>query len=158
MQRITVSIDDALSDEFDVMAKARGYQSRSEAIRDLMRGATNAHRQQASGGHCVASLSYIYNHHTRILATRLMDMQHGHHDLVLATTHVHLDHDHCLETVLLSGAATQVRAFADEIQAERGVRYSSLNMIPVEPTLHDPADSGGHHHHANTPHLSPRGG
>jgi len=157
MQRITVSVDDELSDAFDIMAEARGYRSRSEAVRDLMRAATNAARQQASSGHCVANLSYIYNHHTRVLATRLMEMQHGHHDLVLATTHVHLDHDHCLETVLLSGAAAKVRAFADEIQAERGVRYAALNIIPVEHTLHDPA-AGMSHHHADALHLSPRGG
>ena len=156
MQRITVSIDDVLSDEFDVMAAARGYQSRSEAIRDLMRTATNEHRQRASGGHCVANLSYVYNHHTRVLATRLMEMQHGHHGLVLATTHVHLDHEHCLETVLLSGAAESVRAFADEIQAERGVLYGALNVIPVERAFHDPS-GGAPHDHAGKPHLSPRG-
>lgn len=155
MQRITVSVDDALSDAFDVMARARGYQSRSEAIRDLMRMATNEHCQQTSGGHCVAALSYVYNHHTRFLAGRLMDMQHGRHDLVLATTHVHLDHDHCLETVLLSGPAANVRAFADEIQAERGVRYAALNIIPVDQTFHEPTDGEGHPH-ADAPHLSPR--
>ncbi len=139
------------------MVQARGYQSRSEAMRDLMRAATNEHRQQASGGHCVANLSYVYNHHTRVLATRLMDMQHGRHDLVMATTHVHLDHEHCLETVMLSGEAAAVRAFADEIQAERGVRYASLNIIPIEHTLHDPADDLPRDH-LGVRHLSPRGG
>lgn len=157
MRRITVAIDDTLSEAFDVTALARGYASRSEAVRDLMRTATNEHRQQHSSGRCVASLSYVYNHHTRVLASRLMDMQHAHHDLVLATTHVHLDHEHCLETTLLSGDAQAVRVFADEIQAERGVRYAALNIIPVDLTEH--ATNGGHtHDHAGSPHLSPRDG
>jgi len=157
MQRVTISVDDILADEFDTVSRARGYQSRSEAVRDLVRAAVNEHRLGQGGGHCVANLSYIYNHHTRVLATRLMDMQHGHHDLVLATTHVHLDHEHCLETVMLKGAVEQVRAFADEIQAERGVRYAQLNIVPVDLTADHPSHDHPHHHDAHA-HLSPRVG
>jgi CopG family nickel-responsive transcriptional regulator len=141
MQRVTISIDDELAGEFDAVSHDRRYRSRSEAVRDLIRAAVNDHRLKETTGLCVANLSYIYNHHTRVLAKRLMDMQHDHHDLVLATTHVHLDHEHCLETVLLKGAVESVRAFADELQAERGVRYAVLNIVPVDASAH-PAHHG----------------
>ena len=37
MQRVTVTLDDELVAEIDRIAAARGYQNRSEAIRDLAR-------------------------------------------------------------------------------------------------------------------------
>lgn len=41
MQRVTISLDDALSSDFDDLVSARGYGSRSEAIRDIMREAVS---------------------------------------------------------------------------------------------------------------------
>ena len=37
MQRVTIVLDDELVTEIDRMAAERGYQNRSEAIRDLAR-------------------------------------------------------------------------------------------------------------------------
>jgi len=37
MQRVTITLDDALMKELDAIIAARGYQNRSEAIRDLAR-------------------------------------------------------------------------------------------------------------------------
>ena len=82
--------------------------------------------------HCVANLSYVYNHHERDLAERLMGIQHDHHDLTISTMHAHLDHDHCIESVMLKGRSRDVRRFADAVSAERGVRHGQLNLITVE--------------------------
>ncbi len=153
MQRVTISIDDALAEEFDALSNSRGYKNRSEAVRDVLREVVNARRLEQKDGYCVANLSYTYNHHERSLASRLTAMQHEHHQLVLATAHVHLDHDHCLETVMLKGPVKEVRGFANELQAERGVRHGVLNIIPV--------DVGGEHshpkahHHGAGGHLAP---
>lgn len=54
----------------------------------------------AKAVHCVACLSYVFNHHQRDLAERLTSLQHAQHDLVISTMRAHLDHEHCLETVL----------------------------------------------------------
>ena len=130
MQRVTISLDDPLGAAFDDMVRARGYQSRSEGMRDVVREAVERWRREQPGeARCVASFSYIYDHHTRALAERLMTIQHRRHELVVSTTHVHLDHNTCLESCLLRGPASEVRALADEIQAERGVRFGKLNLI-----------------------------
>jgi CopG family nickel-responsive transcriptional regulator len=106
--------------------------------------------------HCVANLSYVYSHHARALAERLIGIQHEHHDLVISTTHVHLDHDECLESAILKGPAAEVRALADRIQAERGVRFGSINMISV--TRNDHHHGEQHHHHSGHDHLTPQQG
>ena len=141
MERFTISLDEDLAREFDELIARRGYQNRSEAIRDLLRSQLESSRQsEAAGDYCVANLSYVYNHHERDLAERLTELQHGHHDLTVATLHAHLDHDNCLESVILKGAVGVVRAFADALIAERGVRHGSLNVVSVE------VDQGRHSH------------
>lgn len=39
MQRITITLDDDLLDTLDSLSQRRGYHNRSEAIRDILRGA-----------------------------------------------------------------------------------------------------------------------
>lgn len=133
MERFTISLDEDLALAFDKLIRERGYTNRSEAVRDMLRRElehARLARQQAP--HCVASLSYVYNHHERQLAERLTAQQHHAHDLVVSTMHVHLDHEHCLETVILRGPTAEVRRFADALSAERGVRHGQINLIPAE--------------------------
>ncbi len=157
MQRITISVDEALAAEFDTYLQARGYQSRSEGVRDLVREAVDRWSVESGDtGHCVAVLSYVFNPETRALAARLSALSHANHDLVASMTQTPLDHDNSLCSLMLKGAVTKVRALADAIRAERGVRFGALNLVAVEPgdTHHRPGDHV-HHDHA---HLSPRAG
>lgn len=143
MERFTISLDEALAQSFDLLIRARGYANRSEAMRDMIRRELETQRvQHEEAPHCVASLSYVYNHHERRLAERLTDMQHHAHDLVVSSMHVHLDHDNCLETLFLRGHTDDVRAFSEKLSAERGVRHGNLNLIPVE------SEAPGHHVHS----------
>jgi CopG family transcriptional regulator, nickel-responsive regulator len=133
MRRITISVNDELADEFDRLLVQRGYQNRSEAFRDLVRGALEADRLSSdTATHCVACLSYIYNHHERDLAARVTAAHHAHHDVSVATMHVHLDHDHCLEAAILRGPTAEVKRFSQALIAERGVRHGQINLVPVE--------------------------
>ena len=130
MQRLTISVDDALSASFDELVRARGYTSRSEAMRDLVRRAVDEQRVEAGGdAQCVANLSYVFDHHMRDMPQRLTAIEHDHHELVVSTTHVHLDHNTCLESTILRGPIDDVRALANKVQAERGVRFGALNLI-----------------------------
>jgi len=157
MQRVTVSLDDEIAVEFDELTKDQGYQSRSEAVRDLVRHAVDARRLETGvGAHCVANLSYIYNHRTRALAQRLLDMQHEHHNLVVSTTHVILDHVSSFETMILKGPTGAVRALTDAIKTERGVRFGMVNLVSVDPN--DDHDDVHDHRHHGLEHASPLSG
>jgi CopG family nickel-responsive transcriptional regulator len=133
MQRFTISLEDRLAREFDAVIRRRGYGNRSEAVRDMLRGSIEKSRvARGEAPYAVGCLSYVYNHHERDLAERLMGLQHEHHDLAVSTMHVHLDHEHCLETVMLKGPVQAVRKLANAIAAERGVRHGQLNLVMVE--------------------------
>jgi len=151
MDRFTISLDEKLASAFDELIKERGYTTRSEAVRDILRThLQHSAEKRDTRGFCVANLSYVYNHHERELAERLTNIQHAHHDLTVSTMHAHLDHEQCIETVMLKGPVKQVRELAEEIIAERGVRHGVLNLVNVEvgaPHTHD----GSTHRH-----LKPR--
>jgi CopG family transcriptional regulator, nickel-responsive regulator len=149
MDRFTISIDESLATQFDRLIAERGYSNRSEAVRDLIRGAIEADRQRAApSGYCVANVSYVYNHHERELAERLNGLQHDHHDLTVASMHAHLDHENCLESVVLRGETAAVRRFAESLIAERGVRHGALNVVALEvERAHSHGENGPRHQH-----------
>lgn len=133
MKRLTMSLDDDLADAFEALVRSRGYENRSEAFRDLLRqDLGNARLLGNPDEPCIATLSYVYDHHQRQLAARLADFQHDHHDLTVSTMHVHLDHEHCLETVVLRGRTAAVQAFADTLMAQSGVSHGHLHLVPMQ--------------------------
>ena len=161
MERFTISLDTELAKEFDSLIRARGYRNRSEAVRDILRGQLEQLRQiNVQSKHCIANLSYIYNHHERDLAERLTGLQHDHHDLTIATMHAHLDHEHCIESVILRGPTAEVSRFADAIKAERGVRHGQLNLISADVDRGRQAPTHVHAHGQAHPyrhvHLKPK--
>jgi len=141
MQRLTITIDDDLVAEVDEFIAQRGYANRSEAFRDLVRsGLEHAGDHTIGNRQCIATLSYIYDHAARELPKRLTRDFHDHHDLAQTTLHAHVDHDSCLEVTVLRGRGAEVKAFAEHVIAERGVRHGHVVILPIEP-------SSAHHTH-----------
>ena len=141
MNRVTIVLDDELLEEVDRMVEARGYQNRSEAIRDLTRSGIRQAGEDIDSGECVAALVYAYDHGERDLPKRLARMFHDHHDVIVSALHVYVDHDTSLEVSVLRGRTHDVRHLADHVIAERGVRHGRLVMLPAE------EKPGTHTHH-----------
>ena len=132
MQRVTITIDDELMTELDRIITARGYQNRSEAIRDLARaGIREAAETLDAKRDCVAVV-YIYDHAARELPKRLTETFPDHHELSLSSLHVHLDHDSCMEVTVLKGKMGAVQHFAEHVIAERGVRHGRIVLMPTQ--------------------------
>ncbi len=152
MQRVTITLDDALMAELDAIIAARGYQNRSEAIRDLARaGIREAAEDIGQKRDCVAALVYTYDHAARQLAKRLTSAYHEHHELSLASLHIHLDQYTCLEVTVLRGKTDDVQHFGEHVIAERGVRHGKIVRMPMEQPAKPRQVSHSHpadrHHH-----------
>lgn len=128
--RTGVSIEEDLLEQFDRLITKRGYQNRSEALRDLIRESL-IEDQSEENGMVVGTLTMIYDHHKPNLSEKLTSVQHHAHDNVLAATHVHLDHDNCLEVIILKGPAKEIRQLADGMLALRGVKHGKLVLTAV---------------------------
>jgi CopG family nickel-responsive transcriptional regulator len=128
LSRIGVAIDSELLEQFDRFINSQGYENRSEAFRDLIRERLVSAAVESPDAPVVGTVTLIYDHHSRLLPDKLMELQHDHHDLIIATTHAHLDHHTCLEVVVVKGQSNRVRALADLMISTKGVQHGRLVM------------------------------
>lgn len=146
MQRITITIDETQLQNLDDTIQRRGYASRSEAIRDVLR---DAQAKELAGTDpsavCYATLSCVFDHETRDLSRRLTELQHHRHDISVASLHVHITQAECLEVVILKGPLIELQAMSDEIMTQRGVRMGHLHIIPMSDAPR--AEHEAHHSH-----------
>jgi len=126
LMRFGVSIERALLDRFDRWVERHGWANRSEAIRDLVRDRLVEESWHAAAQPVVATLTFVYDHHTTDLQRRLTRLQHDHHGVVLSSLHVHLDHHDCIEVLVMKGAAASIQELADGILGTRGVKHGRL--------------------------------
>jgi CopG family nickel-responsive transcriptional regulator len=143
LSRIGVSIDSELLHRFDSFIADQGYDNRSEAFRDLIRGRLVGSVVVAANALVVGTVTLIYDHHTRLLPEKLTDLQHESHAIVISTLHAHLDHDNCLEVVVLRGKSRDVQKLADRLISTKGVQHGRLVMSSPETVSH---------HHPHPPH------
>jgi CopG family nickel-responsive transcriptional regulator len=130
--RTGIALERRLLEKFDRLVARKGYGSRSEAIRDLVR-AWFVEEEVASDRVVVATLTLIYDHHRPGLSEKLVAAQHRYRGRVLAATHVHLDHHNCLEVVILKGRASEARKFADRLLSFKGVQHGRLVLTHPGP-------------------------
>ncbi len=128
LSRIGVAIDTDLLDKFDTLIAQRGYTNRSEAFRDLIRDELVEKAWESPESQVVGTVTLVYDHHVRMLADKLTDIQHNFHRSILSTLHVHLDHDHCLEVMIVRGRAADVRKVADVLISTKGVKHGRLTI------------------------------
>jgi len=125
-QRFGVSMSGRLLRAFDRMIREKGYRSRSEAIRDIIRSYLVGQEWTAGKGEVVGTVTIVYDHETRELGEVLTRLQHEHQGTVVCSTHVHLDKHNCLEVVVLKGRPKDVQAIADRLISTRGVKHGKL--------------------------------
>ncbi len=135
MQRITITIDDELAQEIDKLAAARGYQNRSETVRDLVRaGMTRRQSHDVPSAECVCDtcrMSMIRRRascpsglRTPCRSSTISRLR----QCASRSTTTSLPR----EVAVLEGKAAEVEHFAQQIIAERGVRHGRVNIIPAE--------------------------
>jgi CopG family nickel-responsive transcriptional regulator len=126
MQRITITIDDALAGEIDRLAQSRGNQNRSEAVRDLVRaGIAHTRADSPTASQCVGAVLYVYEQGTRELPKRLAHAYQHQHDLSVATMRIALDHESCMEVAVLKGRTRDVAPFARRAARARPSAHQS---------------------------------
>jgi CopG family nickel-responsive transcriptional regulator len=126
LERFGVSMEMELLQQFDGLITKRGYASRSEAIRDLIRREIVKEEWSKPGQEVVGTVTLVYEHHAHDLADRLSELQHKHHHAIVCSTHVHMDPHNCLEVVIVRGPSKKVRAIADGLISTRGVKHGDL--------------------------------
>jgi CopG family transcriptional regulator, nickel-responsive regulator len=126
--RFGVSIEEGLLKTFDRLIAHKGYQNRSEALRDLIRDSLVQKEREEGNREMVGTVVLVYNHHSRELSRKLTQMQHDHLHFILSTLHIHLDEHHCLEVLVVKGKGRELRKISDQLIGTKGVKHGSLSL------------------------------
>jgi len=126
LTRFSVSLPDSLLAELDRRMVRRGYASRSELVRDLIRERMVEDKWEAGTAKVVGVLTISYDHHQRGLLQKIVDLHHSQYINILCTTHVHLDRHNCLETIIIKGRPQEIERIAVKSAGLRGVRFAKL--------------------------------
>jgi len=136
--RIGVSLEPELLDKFDEDIAKKGYSSRSEALRDLVRDSLAENEWKNEDQWMVGTIVMVYDHTSSAVGEKLTDLQHHHGGLVRTSVHVHLDEDKCMEILICEDKLGNLKEFADEVTSIKGVLRGRLTMV---------AQSNGNMHH-----------
>ena len=131
LERIGVSLDKDLLDSFDKLIAGRGYQSRSEAIRDLVRQELSREKLADPKANAVAAVFLVYDHHAAKLSEKLIALQHSHLLHAISSLHVHLDQHDCLEVIVLRGPVSEINKVGENILSMKGVKLGRINLVAV---------------------------
>ncbi len=125
VERIGVSLEGPLLQEFDQLVSEEGYPSRSEALRDLIRKALVGRRWDA-GGHVVGTITFVYRHDVGMVTHRILHRQHDFLGSIRATAHTHLSEETCLEVLIVEGEGRRVAQLADRLKSVKGVLFADV--------------------------------
>ncbi|RCK73568.1 MAG: Nickel responsive regulator NikR [Ignavibacteriae bacterium] len=128
LTRFGISMEESLLNQFDKLILGKGYNNRSEAIRDLVREKIVEENTEYSNQEVFGALVFIYDHHKRDLEKNLSNFQHDYYKNIISTTHVHISHDECLEVIILKGKASLLKTIADQLLSFKGVLNGKLTL------------------------------
>jgi CopG family nickel-responsive transcriptional regulator len=128
IERIGVSLENDLLEQFDQLIETKGYVTRSEAIRDLIRDALVQRQwsEAQSREEQVAVVTLVYDHDSSSLAQKLAHIQHENHKAVVSALHIHMDEHNCLEVLVLRGRAREVLRMGEGLISTKGVKHGKL--------------------------------
>ncbi len=133
--RFGVSISAGLLESFDKVIMKKGYNNRSEAIRDLIRNQLVEMEWEQGDEEVAGTITLIYDHHVRGLSNLLLEVQHDYHDLILSTMHLHLDHHNCLEVLAVQGVTKEIQEIAERLISVKGVKHGQLTITSTGKNL-----------------------
>lgn len=123
--RFTISIPPELLATFDEVCAAKGYVTRSEAVRDAIRDYLVAHRWEGTAGpeEVVGTVTVVYNASDPRPSDEVGPPRRA---KVVSSMTVPLDGGAALEVLVVRGRAPDIASFADELISRNGVQHGRL--------------------------------
>jgi CopG family transcriptional regulator, nickel-responsive regulator len=137
VSRISISLPEELLSDLDRMVEARGFESRSQAVNDMLHQFLLEHKCELGDDVMVGIVALFYNNSVPGLQKQLADLQFQYIDEVISSLHVHLMHNQTMEVILVQGPAHKLQMIADEMTSRRGVISGKMHLIAaLIPQLH----------------------
>jgi len=135
--RISVSLPEALLQQLDEMVSDRGFESRSQAIGDMINQQLTDYRKKRGHDIMAGTINLVYDHSIPGIQKHLAVLQHEFLDEVISTLNVNLIDNRILSVLLVQGPADKLKTIADRMITCRGVISGKLLMsTAIIPQLH----------------------
>lgn len=132
VDRFTVSLDPELLAAFDRHITDKGYENRSEAIRDLIRDMLIATKLQENDQDVAAVFTVVCDHRINQLAERIRNHMGEAKILVQASMNFRIDSHRDGLIITLKGTTGQIQTFSNQFQTMRGITQGQLTLIPIK--------------------------
>ncbi|RSN79126.1 MAG: nickel-responsive transcriptional regulator NikR [Thermoproteota archaeon] len=129
--RAGISLPEDLMEAIDILAKRKGYKSRSQAIGEAIRVLTAEDQWESYEGEFYAVISFVYDHEVADTANRLIEAEHRHTGKIISTMHIHIDERNCLEISVVKGDRSTIEGVQRDIAAAKGVKILKVNTFKV---------------------------
>ena len=137
VDRISISLPEDLHAELDLMVAERGFESRSQAIKDMLRQHLVEHKVQTGKQVMVGTITLLYNNASSGLQKTLADLQYQYVNEVISSLHVHLMDNQTMEVILVQGPVQLLQSIANAMITQRGVITGKLQLVSaLMPPLH----------------------
>ena len=137
VSRIGVSLEPELLKRFDELISKKGYVSRSEAIRDLVRDSLAENEWKDSDAHMTGVVVLIYNSKVADVCERMNSVFSKNSDLIDFKVDLLLDDSNVMMTVFVTGKLSDLKVFSTDITAVKGVLRGKLTMVsPSKANMH----------------------
>ncbi|WXG44026.1 MAG: nickel-responsive transcriptional regulator NikR [Promethearchaeati archaeon SRVP18_Atabeyarchaeia-1] len=132
MPIVSISLTVELLRSLDEFMEDKGYSTRSEAIRDAVRGLLSEYELgQLEKGKVTSTITVISEHERHDVDERLTRLRHEHDDIISGNMHIHLGKAYCLEIFITEGDVEQVLQFIGRIRAMRGIQQVKYTIVPL---------------------------
>ena len=129
IERIGISVEKDLLEDFDELIAGLGYKNRSEAIRDLIRTRLSQKRLEDSKAEAVAAIFLIYDHHTAHISNIFKELHHSKCLKTISSVHVYVDRNNCLEIIVVKGKAEDINQMGNKMISLKGVKQGYINLV-----------------------------
>ncbi|VAW53385.1 Nickel responsive regulator NikR, partial [hydrothermal vent metagenome] len=134
--RISVSLPEALLSQLDSMVGERGFESRSQAIADMINQQLTDHKKDLGQDIMAGTINLVYDHSIPGVQKHLANLQHEYLAEVISALNVNLKHNSTLAVLLVQGPARKLKMIADRMITCRGVTGKLLMSTVILPQLH----------------------
>jgi CopG family nickel-responsive transcriptional regulator len=119
MTIVSISVSGELLDRFDEVLEAKGFRSRSDAMREAMRSFVDEAEWDSSEGENQIVITMIYDE----IGPRgeLSVLQHRYEEIQMML-HLHLEKGQCMEVFIARGPNIRLREILGRIRKIKGVR------------------------------------
>ncbi len=137
LRRMTVSMPEETFQAFERLVAARGFDSRSQAVAEMIHHHAAQHLGKVGSEVMAGTLTLVYDESKSVLLRDIARISRDHLAEVISSQHILLEDEHVLEVILMQGPARTLREITNKLATCKGVKTAQLTLTPhLLPPLH----------------------